>query len=161
MGIESRFAFDSFRIGQKELAQRVYEAGTSGQTLVAEAMSGFGKTAAALTGALLASEETGQRVVYACRTKRQIQRVAEEISRLQMIHRFKAAALSSKFDYCLLRGGRNIPRESFGWYCSFNVSNNLCTYFLNVPLSREDFTRVVGLVLYSNPIHSELMKESE
>ena len=160
MGIEGRFAYESFRPGQKELAQRVYEACLGGETLVAEAMSGFGKTAAVLTGGLSAAEETGYKVVYACRTKRQINRVVEEIAKLQGTHLFKAASMLSKFDYCLLRRGRAVPQESFGWYCSFNVSNNLCSYFLNISLT-EEFDRLVGEVLRSTPTQSDLLRESE
>jgi DNA excision repair protein ERCC-2 len=161
VGIEGRFAYDSFRPGQKELAQRVYDACVGGEVLLAEAMSGFGKTAAVLTGALSAGEETGCRVVYTCRTKRQIHRVIREVSKLQIRHPFRAASIFSKFDYCLLRRQRPIPHESFGWYCSFNVSNNLCSYFLNVPLVPSDFGRAVAHVLNSSPSQTELMRESE
>ena len=160
MGIEGRFAYESFRPGQKELAQRIYEACIDGETLIAEAMSGFGKTAAVLAGVLSAAEETGCKVVYACRTKRQIGRVVDEIARLQAKHPFKAASTLSKFDYCLLKRRRAVPQESFGWYCTFNVSNNLCSYFLNVSLA-EDFNRLVGKALLKIPRHSELMRESE
>jgi DNA excision repair protein ERCC-2 len=160
VGIEERFAYESFRPGQKELAQRVYEACLNGETLIAEAMSGFGKTAAVLSGVLSAAEETGCKVVYACRTKRQISRVVEETARLQARHPFKAASMLSKFDYCLLRRRRAVPQESFGWYCTFNVSNNLCSYFLNVTLV-EDFDRLVGRVLQRVPHHPDLLKESE
>jgi DNA excision repair protein ERCC-2 len=160
VAIESWFAYEMFRPGQKQLAQRVYEACLDGQTLIAEAMSGFGKTAAVLSGSLSAAEEAGCKIVYACRTKRQINRVVEEIERLQGRRPFKAASMLSKFDYCLLRRHRAVPQESFGWYCNFNVSNNLCSYFLNVALS-EGFDRVVGEVLQRTPRHAELMKGSE
>ena len=133
----------------------------SGQTLVAGAMSGFGKTAAVLTGALTAAEETGNRVIYTCRTKRQIHRVVEEVSRLQKKRLVKAAPILSKYDYCLLRRQRPVPQESFGWYCSFNVSNNLCSYFLNVSLVPDDLDRAVQHVLHTTPTHSELLKEAE
>ena len=161
MNLEDRFAYPSFRPGQRELAQRVYEACSSGQTLVAGAMSGFGKTAAVLTGALTAAEETGNRVVYTCRTKRQIHRVVEEVSRLQKKHPVKAVPILSKYDYCLLRRQRPVPQESFGWYCSFNVSNNLCSYFLNVSLVPDDLDRAVQRVIHTTPAHSELLKEAE
>jgi len=160
VAFERRFAYETFRPGQKELAQRVYESCLGGGTLIAEAMSGFGKTAAVLAGALSAAEETGCKVVYTCRTKRQINRVVEEISRLQGRHPFKAASMLSKFDYCLLRRQRAVPQESFGWYCSFNVSNNLCSYFLNVTLT-EDFDRLVGEISLKTPRLPELMRKSE
>jgi DNA excision repair protein ERCC-2 len=161
VSLEDRFAYPSFRPGQRELAQRVYEACRSGETLVAGAMSGFGKTAAVLTGALAAAEETGSRVVFTCRTKRQIHRVIEEVSRLQRKHPVKAAPIFSKFDYCLLRRQRPVSQESFGWYCSFNVSNNLCSYFLNVSLVPEDFDHAVQQALQTTPAHSELLKHAE
>ena len=160
VGIEERFAYESFRPGQKELAQRVYDACLDGETLVAEAMSGFGKTAAVLSGALSAAEETACRVVYACRTKRQINRVVEEIARLQARHPFKAASMLSKFDYCLLRRQRAIPQESFGWYCMFNVSNNLCSYFLNVTLV-DGFDQLVREAVIRTPRHFELIRGAE
>jgi len=160
VSIEGRFAYGSFRPGQRELAQRIYEACLRGETLVAEATSGFGKTAAVIAGALTAAEETHSKIVYACRTKRQVNRVIEEVSKLQGTHRFKAVPLLSKFDYCLLRRQRSVPQESFGWYCTFNVSNNLCSYFLNVSLT-EGFGQLVKEVLAKTPHHSELLRASE
>ncbi|MBI3841039.1 MAG: ATP-dependent DNA helicase [Thaumarchaeota archaeon] len=161
MAVEERFAYQTFRPGQRELAQRVYEACAGSGILLAEAMSGFGKTAAVLSGALAAAEETGCRVVYTCRTKRQIHRVVEEISRLQKKHPFKAASMLSKFDYCLLRRQRPVPQESFGWYCSFNVSNNLCSYFLNVPLVGAGMEEMVNGAVTASQTHSELLRASE
>ena len=160
MAIDERFAYEAFRPGQKELAERVRRACLDGGVLIAEAMSGFGKTSAVLAGALSAAEETGCNVVYACRTKRQINRVVEEVSRLQQKHPFKAAPMLSKFDYCLLRRQRAVPQESFGWYCTFNISNNLCSYFLNVSLT-EEFDRLVREVLQKTPHHAELIRRSE
>ncbi len=128
--------------------------------MVAEAMSGFGKTAAVLAGALAAAEETGCKVVYACRTKRQVNRVVEEISRLQPKHPFAGACMLSKYDYCLLRRGRAVPQESFGWYCTFNVSNNLCSYFMNVTLTN-GFDALVKDVLLLAPSQTELIRRSE
>ncbi len=126
-------------------------------------MSGFGKPAAVLTGTLSAAEETGSKVVYACRTKRQVHRVVEEISRLQKKYPFAASSMLSKFDYCLLRrqASRPVLQESFGWYCWFNVSNTPSSYFLNVPLVAEDFERAVKTALRSAPTHAELVPESE
>ena len=160
MDVAGRFAYESFRPGQKELAQRVYGACLDGETLIAEAMSGFGKTAAVLSGTLSAAEETGCRVVYACRTKRQINRVVEEIGRLQARHGFKAAYMLSKFDYCLLKRHRAVPQASFGWYCTFNVSNSLCSYFLNVTTDG-GFDRLVREALLRTPRHLELMRGAE
>jgi DNA excision repair protein ERCC-2 len=160
VAVESCFAYDSFRPGQRELARRVHQACIDGEVLIAEAMSGFGKTAAVLSGALSAAEETDSRIVYACRTKRQIYRVVDEVARLQAKHPFQAASMLSKYDYCLLRRNRPIPPESFGWYCTFNTSNNLCSYFLNVTLT-DSFNQLVESTLRSAPRHHDLIRQSE
>lgn len=163
MEIDSTFAYDSFRPGQRELASRIRAHCLTGGLMLAEAMSGFGKTAAVLCGTVAAAEETGCKVLYTCRTKRQIKRVAEELSRLQKKHGLKAAAFSSKYDYCLLKRmtPRSIPRESFRWYCGFNTSNNLCSYFLNVTLLGERLERAVDRTATSVPTHEALLRESE
>lgn len=160
MELGDRFAYETFRPGQRELAERVYRGCLEGEILIAEAMSGFGKTSAVLTGVLSAAEEADYKVIYACRTKRQIYRVVEEIARLQAKHPFKAASMLSKYDYCLLRRHKTIPPESFGWYCTFNTSNNLCSYFMNVPLTKA-FSHLVQSTLEKAPRHHELMRGAE
>ncbi len=162
MELEKTFAYGSFRPGQKELALRVYQNCVDGGILMAEAMSGFGKTAAVLTGVLSAAEEKDCRVVYACRTKRQILRVVEELSRLQRAHPVPAASMLSKFDYCLLRqtSPRPVTQDSFGWYCWFNVHNNLCSYFLNVALLGGEFDEAVRSALREVPSHQGLLEKA-
>jgi DNA excision repair protein ERCC-2 len=162
--VQDFFAHDSFRPNQRELALCVYDNCTAGRILLTEAMSGFGKTAAVLGGAMLAARELGCRVVYTCRTKRQILRVVEELSLLQMKQQVKAASMFSKFDYCLLKktSFRSVRQESFGWYCGFHVTNNLCSYFLNVSLLGNDTVdRLVQRTCYDIPKHSDLLQECE
>ena len=86
--------------------------------------------------------------------------MVEEVAWLQETHPFKAASVLSKYDYCLLRRHRTVPQESFGWYCNFNTSNNLCSYFLNVPLTGE-FHRLVDRSLARTPLHRDLLREAE
>ncbi|HME19627.1 MAG TPA: ATP-dependent DNA helicase [Nitrososphaerales archaeon] len=162
MEIEEAFAYSSFRPGQRELAHQVRQSCASGGILMAEAMSGFGKTAAVLAGAISAAEETGCRIVYTCRTKRQILRVIEELSRLQSKHPVAAAPMLSKFDYCLLKEGspRPLAQQSFGWYCWFNVHNNLCSYFLNAGLLGAEFQQAVREALAEVPSHQDLLRKS-
>jgi DNA excision repair protein ERCC-2 len=141
---EDIFPYPSFRQGQKELAQSVYLACKNGQRFVAEAMSGFGKTAAVLAGSISAATEDDLDIIYVCRTKRQVFRVLEELNRFSTRFPVRATSLFSKYDYCLLRQ-RNfgVSPETFKWYCSFQTSNNLCSYFLNVAFNRERVEKIV------------------
>ncbi|MBL8617012.1 MAG: ATP-dependent DNA helicase [Deltaproteobacteria bacterium] len=65
------------RPGQEELIDACTAAFVTGQTLLAEAPTGHGKTAAALTAAVRRAVETGQRVFFATMRTTQ-QRMAEE-----------------------------------------------------------------------------------
>jgi DNA excision repair protein ERCC-2 len=141
---EDIFPYPAFRQGQKELADSVYLACKNGQRFVAEAMSGFGKTAAVLSGCLAAAAEDDLDIIYVCRTKRQVSRVLEEINRFSTRFPVRASSLFSKYDYCLLRQKNfRVSPETFKWYCSFQTSNNLCSYFLNVGFNREAIDRLV------------------
>ncbi len=144
--LEDIFPYSSFRTGQLELANSVYNACKNRNRLVVEAMSGFGKTAPVLAGSVLAAEEGGGRIVYACRTKRQVFRVMEEIGRIQTRIPLRTVYLFSKNDYCLLKETSSFPiaQDSFKWYCSFNVTNNLCSYFLNLSLVNRELTSLVN-----------------
>ena len=116
-----------------------------------------------LCGAVAAAEEARCRVVYTCRTKRQIHRVVQELSELQKKLPLKAASLHSKIDYCLLkkRISYTVSQESFGWYCGFNVSNNLCSYFLNMALLGPELDSTVREIGQRIPDHSDLLLKGE
>jgi DNA excision repair protein ERCC-2 len=160
VNLQEVFPYSAFREGQWELASSVYETCKSGSRLVVEAMSGFGKTAPVLAGTILAAEQEDNRIIYACRTKRQVFRVMEEIERIQRKVPLRATYLFSKNDYCLLKETSRFPvsQESFKWYCGFNVTNNLCSYFLNVALLNKELDSLVSDFSSSVRSHSRFLE---
>ncbi len=159
MNLKELFPYSSFREGQSDLAGSVYETCKTRNRLVVEAMSGFGKTAPVLTGSILAAEEDDNRIIYACRTKRQVFRVMEEIERIQRKTPVRTTYLFAKNDYCLLKETSRFPvsQESFKWYCSFNVTNNLCSYFLNISLLSKEVESLVREFSSSVQSHSRFL----
>ncbi|MDA4113872.1 MAG: ATP-dependent DNA helicase [Thaumarchaeota archaeon] len=159
MNLEELFPYSSFREGQRDLTDSVYESCKNGSRLVVEAMSGFGKTAPVLTGAILAAEEDDNRIIYTCRTKRQVFRVMEEIERIQRKTPLSTTYLFAKNDYCLLKEMSRFPvsQESFKWYCSFNVTNNLCSYFMNISLMNKEVNSLVKEFSSSVRSHSKFL----
>ena len=156
---EDIFPYPSFRQGQKELASSVYLACKNGQRFVAEAMSGFGKTAAVLAGSMSAAAEDDLQILYVCRTKRQVFRVLEELNRFSRRLPVRATSLFSKYDYCLLRQRSfGVSPETFKWYCSFQTSNNLCSYFLNVAFNHDKIEKLVEAQTSAPGSISELLK---
>ncbi|MGA2199807.1 MAG: ATP-dependent DNA helicase [Nitrososphaerales archaeon] len=160
MNLNDLFPYSSFREGQRDLAGSVYETCKNGNQLVVEAMSGFGKTAPVLAGSILAAEEDDNRIVYACRTKRQVFRVMEEIEQIQRKVPLRTTYLFAKNDYCLLKETSRFPvsQESFKWYCSFNVTNNLCSYFLNLSLLNKEVDSLVREFSSSVRTHSRFLE---
>ena len=160
MDISEVFPYPSFRDGQRDLAGSVYKTCKNGNQLVVEAMSGFGKTAPVLAGSVLAAEEDDNRIIYACRTKRQVFRVLEELERMQRKIPLRTTYLFAKNDYCLLKETSRFPvsQDSFKWYCSFNVTNNLCSYFLNVSLLNREVDSLVREFSSSVRSHSKLLE---
>jgi len=156
---EDIFPYPSFRQGQKELAGSVYLACKNGQRFVAEAMSGFGKTAAVLAGSMSAAAEDDLQIIYVCRTKRQVFRVLEELNRFSRRLPVRATSLFSKYDYCLLRQRSfGVSPETFKWYCSFQTSNNLCSYFMNVAFNHDKIEKLVEAQTSGPASISELLK---
>lgn len=160
MRLNEIFPYRSFRAGQQELAESVYDACKRQDRLVIEAMSGFGKTAPVLAGSIMAAEEDDTHIIYACRTKRQVFRVTEELQRIQNKFRVGAVQLFAKTDYCLLKetSSFGVDQESFRWYCNFNTTNNLCSYFLNMGLLDRQTISLVEEFGRMLPAHSELLQ---
>ncbi len=125
-------------------------------------MSGFGKTAAVLAGSMSAAAEDDLQIIYVCRTKRQVFRVLEELNRFSQRLPVRATSLFSKYDYCLLRQRSfGVSPETFKWYCSFQTSNNLCSYFLNVAFNHDKIEKLVEAQTSGPGSISELLKRSD
>jgi len=135
------FPYPSVRPGQDELMKLVNEAVRKRKTAIVEAMSGFGKTVAILSGILPLAEEENLKVLYFARTHKEHERVIEEVKRISRSHDVKAIALRGRREMCLLREVRDIKdyrvcldlcknlrsEGSCPYYVSFLSSFNLCT----------------------------------
>ncbi len=86
----------------------------------------------------------------------------DEIAKIQGRMPLQATHLFAKHDYCLLKETSKFPvsQESFKWYCNFNVTNNLCSYFLNLSLLNERLTSLVDRFSSSGFSHSSLLAAS-
>lgn len=73
------FPYPSLRPGQAELIRAIHEAAESGKHLCVEAVNGFGKTIAALSGVLPFLQTGRLAAIYVARTHKQLDRVMEEL----------------------------------------------------------------------------------
>jgi len=112
------FAYDPARRGQVEFADAVYEAVKGGRSVVINAPSGFGKTAACLA-ALLPFVKEGRRLIWAARTHREAERVIEE---LKLINAKKsvsvnAVAVMGRSEMCPLIPPSEFSSDEAAFYC--------------------------------------------
>ncbi len=109
------------------------EAALKREGLAVEAPNGFGKTAAALAALMTLVAEQGFSCIYAVRTKREMERVLEELGRFGGERR--AAPLISMTDGCLLKDKERvaIPTEVLPNYCKGSVTSGRCFYYDALP----------------------------
>lgn len=157
------FPYPQFRGKQLELIKEVYSACVDGRRLIVEAFNGFGKTVSVLSGALCAAIEENFKIIYICRTKRQMTRVVQELQKIQNKVRVQACFLSTKSDYCtLIRDeGFSISEKLFSIYCNFKTSNNLCNYFVNFYRNYKESQSLVRNFQSHIPDYVELLKSGK
>ncbi len=128
----AKFPYESFRPGQREVAENVARTVKEGAVLLLQAPTGFGKTAAVIYGLLQAGVE---RVLYVVRTRNEIQPVVRELKRFGVRFTF----LYSARRMCPLfrsRGGdeeESSPSvEEFWENCRAARLRGVCQYYANL-----------------------------
>lgn len=128
MDIGDIWPYNSWRAGQREIAEAVRDSALEGNHLMVGYPTGAGKTAAALTGALAASLRGGFKVVYLVRARTQFQAPLRELKTITKRIQLDAVFLQNKRDLCLVRGVQLLPYDEFLRFCSELVRSGLCPY---------------------------------
>jgi len=112
------FAYDPARRGQVEFADAVYWAAKEGRSVVINAPSGFGKTAACLA-ALLPFVKGGRRLIWAARTHREAERVIEELKLINAKRSagVNAVAVMGRSEMCPLIPPSEYGPDEAAFYC--------------------------------------------
>jgi len=122
---EPGFPYESFRPGQREVAEAVRRAFDEGELLVLKAPTGFGKTAAVVHGARLSGAE---RILYLVRTVNELDPVVRELKRFGE----EFTVLFSARRSCPLMsapGRPPPPAEDFWGNCRMARLRGLCPYY--------------------------------
>ncbi len=120
-----RFPYESFRPGQREVAEAVKKAFEAGELLVLKAPTGFGKTAAVIHGARLSGAE---KILYLVRTVNELDPVVRELKRFGEDFTVLFSARRS----CPLMtapGRPPPPAEDFWGNCRIARLRGLCSYY--------------------------------
>jgi len=138
------FPYESPRPGQEEVSRAIIAAALKGEGLAVEAPNGFGKTASALAAAISLIADQGFSCTYVVRTKREMERVLEEVLRFGAGAR--AAPLLSMADGCLLKELERVPlpSEVLPNYCRGSVSSGRCFFYDALQRSRRFLAFPIG-----------------
>ena len=127
------FPYKRFREGQKELIFKIFKAIKDSKILFVQAPSGFGKTISLLTASLPFLEERNSIIVYVVRTYRQIDRVLEELEKINNVKNLRISILKAKSELCINEKIEEKIKKSnaFNFICREMISNETCNFYKN------------------------------
>ncbi|HRZ19982.1 MAG TPA: ATP-dependent DNA helicase, partial [Methanofastidiosum sp.] len=97
----SFFPYDNFRTNQEEFIQYVQTSLIQRKNPIIEAATGFGKTISVLSAALPLAEKLGKKIVYCCRTHKQMDRVMEELMEVGKKVEVSGISIKGRNSMCL------------------------------------------------------------
>lgn len=97
----SFFPYDNFRTNQEEFIQFVQTSLIQKKNPIVEAATGFGKTISVLSAVLPIAEKFGKKIVYCCRTHKQMDRVMEELMEVGKKVEVSGISIKGRKSMCL------------------------------------------------------------
>ncbi|NMC76471.1 MAG: DEAD/DEAH box helicase family protein [Candidatus Methanofastidiosa archaeon] len=97
----SFFPYDNFRANQEEFIQFVQTSLIQKKNPIVEAATGFGKTISVLSAILPLAEKLGKKIVYCCRTHKQMDRVMEELMEIGKKVEVSGISIKGRNSMCL------------------------------------------------------------
>ena len=99
--MEHYFPYPEMRSYQDDLITLIATEGARGRNILFEAATGFGKTTCVLSALLPLADEKGKKIVYLCRTHKQMDRVIDELKTISDIHPVSGISLRGRREMCL------------------------------------------------------------
>jgi len=125
------FPYKNLRKEQQLIMSVIYEALNSRRDVLIEAASGIGKTVAVLT-ATMPFIEQGHKVIYLTRTHAEIDKVIDEIARInQRGTSVKGIVIRGRSSLCINPMVATLPAYFVDDFCNILKSFNACKYFIN------------------------------
>jgi len=125
------FPYDSLRKPQEKLINSILYSLSEGLSVIMEAPTGVGKTAAALAAALSYAVDRDLKVIYLVRTKNQAQAPIREIGKLLERRGISVpfVMIRNRADMCCLTSSRKLTYKDFLMECNYLKNNHECPYY--------------------------------
>jgi DNA excision repair protein ERCC-2 len=159
---KSLFPFSRVRDEQKDMLDSVISALNGGDTLLAHAPTGIGKTAASLAPALAYGLENNKTVFFLTPKHSQHRLAIETLKKIKEKHNKKVMVVDmiGKQWTCLFEGALDLNHSEFTYFCQSHRRNETCRFCNDVvnPNSKEISQKaklVMSRVKQRSPLHAE------
>jgi DNA excision repair protein ERCC-2 len=134
------FPYPHKRVYQNESMELIAKGGSGGKNVVFEAATGFGKTVCVLSALLPLAEEKGKKIVYCCRTHKQMDRVIDELRPISRVHPVSGISLRGRREMCLHPTVKNHAMDTASalYLCRMLRSIDRCEFHTKFKESQED-----------------------
>ena len=153
--MEHYFPYPEMRTHQDELIDLILEEGTRGRNVLFEAATGFGKTVCVLSALLPLADQKGKKIVYCCRTHKQMDRVIDELKVMSEKHPVSGISLRGRREMCLHPTVKNHAMDAASalYLCRLLRSLERCTYHKKFKENQEQVYEM-EIALSRNPSYS-------
>ncbi len=153
--MEHYFPYPDMRAYQDELIDLILEEGEKEKNILFEAATGFGKTVCVLSALLPLADEKGKKIVYCCRTHKQMDRVIDELKAISESHPVSGISLRGRREMCLHPTVKNHSMDSASalYLCRLLRSLERCDYHKKFKEKQEEVYEM-EIALSRNPTYS-------
>ncbi len=157
------FPYEKLRPNQREFIEIVSQAVKNGENAIIEAPTGFGKTISVLAGILPHAVSFGYKVLYLARTHRQMDRVIEELKRINGKSPASGVEMRSRKELCLHTYLKEFTTDA---YTAMVVCKNLrkmgkCPFYENEKKKKTEFEEVTKFFLREPSHPTEILDYAE
>ncbi len=157
------FPYEKLRPNQEEFIEIVSEVVRNGENAIIEAPTGFGKTISVLAGILPHAVSLGYKVLYLARTHRQMDRVIEELKRINGKSPVSGVEMRSRKELCLHTYLKEFTTDA---YTAMVVCKNLrkmgkCPFYENEKKKKAEFEEITKFFLREPGHPAEILDYAE
>jgi len=152
----SFFPYENFRTNQEEFIQFVQTSLIQKKNPIVEAATGFGKTICVISAVLPLAEKLGKKIVYCCRTHKQMDRVMEELMEVGKKVEVSGISIKGRNSMCLHPTivNNDIDTAMALHVCRLLRRENKCEFYENMK-EKEDRAYEIEVSLSQKPSLSQ------
>ncbi len=148
----SFFPYKDYRTNQEEFIEFVQANLIRKQNPIIEAATGFGKTISVLSAVLPIAEKMGKKIVYCCRTHKQMDRVMEELVEIGKMVEVSGISIKGRTSMCLHPTivDNDMDTATALHICRLLRRENKCDFYENMK-EKEDRAYEIQVALSQKP----------